>query len=339
MAAAVMPAEAEDALNRVAGQTAEGPVSEDDSDVEILSQPVKKRQPSKLDAKVGSGAAVADDAPGARKNGKDKGKGRAVLAQHIIELDDTDDEAASRPGPSSAAPLNPAIITSPTPSTRTDHALTGLDDGLEIDADTDAAYARQLFEAINGYAYADGPLLDGAVFHGAVLNIAALPSASASTSSSALRPLPTFPDGHAAPAFALGDVAGPSSVPLPGAYPQQVSEPVEDDATLAARFAAEEEAEWENEKVRRAAQEKADELYARVTQQNEELAAKRVRQKDAKKAQRKKQRLSGTGPSTGSGVRADSNDSEEESKIAFQVTMDADGKTIEGDEDADNMAQ
>lgn len=80
------------------------------------------------------------------------------------------------------------------------------------------------------------------------------------------------------------------------------------DARLAAQLAEEEE-ELENS---RREQEEADELYARTIGRAEEIAARKA------KAARERG---------------------EEKTIAFQVTMDAEGKTIEGNEDGDNLAQ
>lgn len=86
--------------------------------------------------------------------------------------------------------------------------------------------------------------------------------------------------------------------------------PVEDDAAYAARLAR----EFEEAENKRKELEESDALYAKTVYAADELAEK-VRRK----------KLDKTG--------------EKIEKIAYQVTMDGDGKTIEGDEDAENMNQ
>lgn len=81
------------------------------------------------------------------------------------------------------------------------------------------------------------------------------------------------------------------------------------DAKLAAQLLAEDQ----DSEVARREQEEADALYAKATYDAEELAVRKA---------------------------AEARDKGEKEKIiAFQVTMDAEGKTIEGDEDGDNLAQ
>lgn len=90
------------------------------------------------------------------------------------------------------------------------------------------------------------------------------------------------------------------------------------DEQFARRLQEDEEAEA---KRRREEQEAADEAYARAMEAAERLAEKLER--------RRNQDQDVDGPAA----------SASDSKIIFQVTMDAEGKTIEGDEDADNAAQ
>lgn len=87
----------------------------------------------------------------------------------------------------------------------------------------------------------------------------------------------------------------------------------EDDASLASRIALEEEAKCNQLQV----QEAQDAVYARAMAQAEALAERRWRETQKTEGKRRVN----------------------QSQIIFKVTMDANGRTVEGDEDAENAAQ
>jgi hypothetical protein len=117
-------------------------------------------------------------------------------------------------------------------------------------------------------------------------------------------------DGPLPTSVASSSSSSSSSLLLP--TPPAIPDNVDADAAFAARLAAEEEEAHQALLAREA----SDELYARMTDKAEKLAGK------VEEMRRKK------------GARAGN-----ESKIIFQVTMDGEGKTLEGDHDADNAAQ
>jgi hypothetical protein len=235
----------------------------DDSDVQLIIPAARVHVKAEAESQPGRRIPTNSDS----SNSKRKGKERAVeplidpsRSSRSVQRDDLVGNAYS------ADYIDPAGS-----STRIRHNLASSSHSAGLfqaedydveDEDTGTAYARQLYEELNGSTYIDGDR-----------QFPLLPLSKRKRSSS------STPSG-------------------------------ESDSQLAARLAHEEEVA----EARRKELEESDALYAKTVYAADELA-ERVR----------REKLEKTG--------------EKVEKIAYQVTMDGDGKTIEGDEDAENMNQ